>query len=479
VDVDDQFLYKSLTAGDPNNGWRGLRRWPDGKTWRLGVAHILRLLRPEHQPLPAGTHVAEGAAVWVWGHNHSHFTFSVQGPGGEEVHLDPWIVFRQIFENNRDGRGAIRASAELLGPQQTGEPVAFSARGSRKDPRARELTYCWTFGDGGFSTEPTPAHVFAAPGIYPVTLTVDDGTYRHSFTQHLTVDSPCVEEPVLALAAPDEVSFRRRPVHAMDAYGMPPAFNPHTLQFTARPSWPAPRPRTVRAENRGGGRLGEARVGGVDYEEGEGWLAVTAAQEAGGCAFRVEVSAEGLEPGLCGAEVAIECPGALNSPQSFRVELRVPHYDPPDVVVLDNAYPGFYATPCFWVGHRFHKGPPKGYNGFSLVNGRRARAGEFARFTPDLRPGTYEVFFPEIVSSWQEEAVRFAVRVRHKGGLDTVWMEPRRSPEVSIWEHMAPNPTKVVGTFEFAGGTDGYVEILAEGSEGQVPADAVIFRRLA
>jgi hypothetical protein len=44
---------------------------------------------------------------------------------------------------------------------------------------------------------------------------------------------------------------------------------------------------------------------------------------------------------------------------------------------------------------------------------------------------------------------------------------------------MVPNPTKVIGTFEFNEGTDGFVEILAEGSEGQVPADAVIFKKIS
>jgi len=63
IDVDDQFLYKSITAGDSNNGWCGIRKWANGDVWKNGVSHILRLLRHQHQPLKAGTHIAVDAAV--------------------------------------------------------------------------------------------------------------------------------------------------------------------------------------------------------------------------------------------------------------------------------------------------------------------------------------------------------------------------------------------------------------------------------
>jgi len=88
------------------------------------------------------------------------------------------------------------------------------------------------------------------------------------------------------------------------------------------------------------------------------------------------------------------------------------------------------------------------------------------------------VFFPEIVLSWHDEDVSFAVRIKHKNGIDTVWMEPKKSRVIGIWDHMIPNPTKMIGTFEFNEGTDAFVEILAEGSKGQVPADAVIFKKV-
>lgn len=478
IDVDDQFLYKSLTAGDTNNGWRGVRKWANGDVWNISVSHILRLLHPQHRPLKAGTHIAEGAGVWTWAHSHSHFMFTVTGQDGQEIRLDPWIIFWQIFENNKERKKTIKASAKLLGPQKTGQPVAFSSHGSRKSPQGGELRYYWQFGDGGFSAQANPTHVYLSPGIYPVTLTVDDGIYRDSFTQHITVDGKLVAKAGLALTAPEEFTFRKRPVHVMDVYGIPPAFTPHTLSFTARPSRPTPDSKTVELRNSGQGTLGQARIRKIDYEGNKGWLAAKLTGKGNEQHIIVCVDASGLEPAIYSATVEIECAGAVNVRQYFRVVLNVPDYEPPPVVIMDDSYLGFYATPYFWVGHRFHRWPPKGYSDFCLINGNRATAGEFARFTPDLRAGTYQVFLPEIVSSWQDESVRFAARVKHKNGIETVWMEPKRSKSLGIWDHMIPNPTKVIGTFQFNEGTDGFVEILAAGSEGQVPVDAVIFKKV-
>lgn len=478
IDVDDQYLYKSITAGDSNNGWRGIRKWANGDFWKIGVSHILRLLHPQHQPISAGTHIAEGAAVWFWSHNHSHFTFSVTGEDDREIHLDPWIIFWQIFQNNKEKKKTIKASAQLLGPQKTGRTVAFSNRPSHPSPQRKKITCYWTFGDGAFSVEPNPSHVYLKPGIYPVTLTVDDGMYRDSFTQHITVDGQQIDKPAPSLTAPEEFTFRPRPVHMMDTYGIPPAFTPHTLYFTARSSRPVPDPKKIQLVNSGAGTLPKAQLSQIDFENKPNWLNVEPTGQANNQHIQVSVDASSLEPAVYSATVQIDCPGAVNPRQFFRVVLNVPSYLPPPVVTIDDSYLGFYATPYFWVGHRFHRWPCNGYNCFCLINGKRPTPGEFTRFTPDLSAGKYQVFFPEIVSSWQRGPVRFAVKVKHKNGIDTIWTEPKRSTTLSMWDHMTPNPTKVIGTFEFEEGTDGYVEILADRSKGQVPADAVIFKKL-
>ena len=72
------------------------------------------------------------------------------------------------------------------------------------------LSHYWTFGDGGWSDQSDSRHTYLKPGIYPVTLVVDDGTERATFTQHITVDGEPVDSPGLALACSDEVTFRPR-----------------------------------------------------------------------------------------------------------------------------------------------------------------------------------------------------------------------------------------------------------------------------
>ena len=44
------------------------------------------------------------------------------------------------------------------------------------DPEGAPLSYSWTFGDGGTSTQANPTHTYQAPGQYVARLTVSDGT---------------------------------------------------------------------------------------------------------------------------------------------------------------------------------------------------------------------------------------------------------------------------------------------------------------
>lgn len=67
------------------------------------------------------------------------------------------------------------AIAEPAGDRivDAGAPVSFTGSGSDVDP-GDELTYTWTFGDGGTATGRVVRHSFPVPGNYAVVLTVRD-----------------------------------------------------------------------------------------------------------------------------------------------------------------------------------------------------------------------------------------------------------------------------------------------------------------
>lgn len=98
--IDEHYCFNSLTMGHNNNRWRGLRRWPDGQTWILQVHHVTRLTVPSYEPLAVGVRFADAAGVNQGAHPHSHFVFKVQeSPWAEPVLLDPWILFRQMYQD--------------------------------------------------------------------------------------------------------------------------------------------------------------------------------------------------------------------------------------------------------------------------------------------------------------------------------------------------------------------------------------------
>jgi hypothetical protein len=484
IDFDDQWYFNSLKAGDNNNRWRGIRRWSNGDVWVLQTHHLITLHVPEHTPLKAGTKYADTAGTAVGSHDHTHYEFKIgklvngQPPdfdqGGDKletkiyeekgdprseqaevIHLDPWILFWQIFEAQRDRNGAIRARMAPLSPAKTGVPVRFSGEGSHKGKDGKALEYYWAFGDGSGARGVAPTHVFGRPGVYPVTLSVDDGHENAAFTQHVTVDGEPTVEPVLGLSAPDELSFRPRPIEAMDAYGQSVQFLPFALDFVARPSRPIPKSREVYLVNLGGGVLPRADAPKIECEGRAGWLAAEIVDVDGQQVVRICVNAKDLSVGAHVARVSVNCPGALNSPQEFTIRLDVREGAPATNLVLNDDGSGFLCTPYFWVGHRFVKRATN-----YRTNGGRVRAGEIARFTPDLVAGTYDVSFGPKTPF--VDGARFDVRVRHRDGEEIVRVEPARS--------------RSIGRFTFEEGTDGFVEIRAEGSEGLVMVDEMVFQ---
>lgn len=488
--IDDHYLFNSLAEGDNNNRWRGIHEWPNGDVWTIQNHHMLNLLIPEHVPIESGIHYADAAGVHVGSNEHAHYVFKTKTQENEhEILLDPWIIFWQVFENNKSRSGEIKASMSFFSPGETGESIFFRSDGSNSGQSDSKLSYYWTFGDGGFSNEANPEYTYLNPGIYSVTLVVDDGAQKASFTQHLTIDGSKINKPGLALKAIDELSFRIRPTQVMDVYDEPVQFTPHTVHFFARATRPKPNEKRIKLVNKGGGILPKA-IPEIFYSEGKEWLSIEHEGEKNDQELIIAVDATGLSTGVYTAMVQVDSPGAFNSTQGFLVQLTIPTYPPAhgetrDQVqeIIDNSdirSNRFYSTPYFWVAPRFKRWNEKGYNNFYLTNGGRAVEGQFARFTPDLEAGKYEVFLAEEtpfdpkrrakneegqqpVNSNLNPDPRFAVRVRSSGGDEIIWMKPMKS--------------KKIGTFEFEEGMDGFVEILSGGSRGQVLVDAIIFKK--
>ncbi len=85
-------------------------------------------------------------------------------------------------------------------------------------------TYFWQFGDGATSTDADPVHTYAAPGTYPVSLTVTGpGGQADSAAQNVTLALPT--------ATPTETPVPPPPVAVIDAALIDPA-QPLLVQFS-------------------------------------------------------------------------------------------------------------------------------------------------------------------------------------------------------------------------------------------------------
>jgi len=474
----------------------GSKTWLDGSQWRINTGHVMEKYVPDNTPVKGGEVYGRGARRGTALHTHAHFGFQIY-ENGILYDVDPWIIFWQLFEDNKKRDGVLRAMMAPLSHSKTGAKIKFQSICSLEENQCSLLEYYWTFGDGGWSTGSAPEYVYVHPGIYPVTLTIDNGKELASFTQHITIEGADIKSPSLILSSGEEPFFRPRPTEAMDVYGWPVKLIPHTMEFLARASRPEPKTRKLHVNNLGSGGLGSATYG-IDYRNNRhiGWLNIQSAGQGNDQVLDIGVNSEGFPPGEYVAIVAVHSAGALNSPQKFRVVMNVPQKPARSAgVIIDDKDDEFYCTPYFWVGHRFHGwGWPElknaeGYNHFYLINGQRAKESEFARFTPDLEAGIYDVWLYEKTPyasgpPANNEPAKFQVRIAHAGGDTVVWMEPtimkgffpRPHKDQDGWTWLdEPQPTRKIGTFRFDEGKDGFVEIWSKGSTGQVIVDAIRF----
>ncbi len=174
---------------------------------------------------------------------------TLDGPYGDPVHIVPgpdgalyYVDFGGYPGNDAAIRrvryaqlppSAVATAAPAGGPAPL--TVQFTGTGS-SDPQALPLSYSWTFGDGGTSSEPNPVHVYQTEGNYTARLTVSNGTTSGlSDPLPITVGNapaPIIQTPAngLTFRAGDQIAFSGSAMDPEDG-ARPPAGLSWTVLF--------------------------------------------------------------------------------------------------------------------------------------------------------------------------------------------------------------------------------------------------------
>jgi len=180
-------------VGEPVLFDGGASQDPDGNligyAWEFGDGHQGEGLVTRHAYRAEGTYTARLTVT-----DDSGLT-NATAEDTARIHVRPRPNMAPIADAGPD-RAAV-----------VGERVVFDATASR-DPDGAILGYFWDLGDGARARGPTIAHVWRRPGIFEVTLEVEDDGPRGDgrSTDRLTVTvTPAPNEAPVAMAGPDRV----------------------------------------------------------------------------------------------------------------------------------------------------------------------------------------------------------------------------------------------------------------------------------
>ncbi len=486
IDFDQHYFFNSLETGHNNNRWRGIRNWENGDIWQMQTHHVNDLLIPAYKKIKQGQTYALGAGTWCWYSPHTHFILNVYQPEfGNWTVIDPWIVFWQIFENNRKKANLITANIAPLAPSATGDNVIFSSEGSRPGIYGGDFEYFWDFGDGYSSVIANPKHVYTKAGVYPVTLIVRDGSGKASYTQHVTINGKDIDPRSMWITSADDPSFRMAGRWKTGAYGthqeITNTLNFRSVQdrgvadFSTKPGEIEPktvsvwfnRPVETDATDYPDDLFTKPQTLLVSYKQGSDWLTIERIPMRDHVDLKIkpDLGKVRIKWGVYEAIILLDHNDIINSPQYIRVVLEFAENQPGSFVIVDNLDPGCIKSDYFWLSPKFHLDISQGYNGDYFINAANVD-GEFIRYIPNLVKGSYEISLfspayqnPELIKMMKT----FFVIVHHMGGTEKVKIEPQKSLRI--------------GQYEFANGRDGFVEIISDDSEGLIVADAIRFQR--
>jgi PKD repeat protein len=471
IDFDEHYYFNSLIAGHNNNRWRGVRNWDNGDVWHLQTHHLVQLLCPEHQPLQKGQPYAYTAGVLSGYSAHTHFVFRIKQPNSNWLYIDPWILFYQIFENNKQKEKSIYANIAPLKSAKTGQRVQFKSSDSRPGIWGNELEYYWNFGDGYTSFSKNPVHIFTKPGIYPVTLLLRDGTDQDVCTQHTTVNGPTLSSKEFQITGKDEPSFFKRKNWKTRQHGLSGEIT-NTLVFKAyfRQKEALDAKELLVTFNDLEWKKKDDRNYRIEpvYKHGQDWLDLKVEHFEDSLKIIVQPRLENMviQHGFYEAFLLVNHNQAINSPQLMRVLVQFDASPPSSTTIVDDQDVNCIYSDYFWLSPEYPYNWSKGHNGAYMLN-KDNQPGEYVRYTPNLIQGTYSVeLFGKAFENKKllSKTKGFYVTVKHNGLIERVWIEPATSLQI--------------GVFDFSKGKQGYVEIISDDSKGLIIADAVKFEKI-
>ncbi len=146
---------------------------PLSEIWDLGDGRRV--------PLNGPTIVYPAAGIY-------NVTVTVKNPIGEDTQTAQITIFPHVVAN-------FHPQDETPG---LGEPVAFVNESGGQGP----VQYTWQFGDGTVSNEARPQHAFEEPGVYEVSLIVENAFGRSQSSKTVSVGLPPAAEIVVDNSAP-------------------------------------------------------------------------------------------------------------------------------------------------------------------------------------------------------------------------------------------------------------------------------------
>ncbi len=172
-----QFKSDFFCAANLDEGWVDITT-DNGAVWT-------NLLYFDHQSV-RGPNTQTIDLTPYLGHSDVRLAFEYSAPGWDWY----WQVDDVVVTAVQQGICTLGCSATVPASASTGTLLAFSAMATPSEGCAGTLSFAWTFGDGGTSTQQNPSHTYAAGGSYPWTMTVTVNGQSCSKNGTITISGP-------------------------------------------------------------------------------------------------------------------------------------------------------------------------------------------------------------------------------------------------------------------------------------------------